>query len=284
MTNKPLAAIKGDTQVCPVPRDNVPSPYKRLDAAILTGETTPILTGKVNIQVPMDQFAGSLELYLKTSSLMSLGAAFLGGILTSLTPCVYPLIPVTAGYVGNRNIGGSRARAFLLSLTYVAGVAVTYAFLGMLAALTGQLFGAVSSNPWVYFVVANIIILSGLAMLEVFTIPMIGLKSSPQAGGFAGLFLLGLASGLLAGPCTAPALGVLLGYVAASRDVLFGASALFAFSFGMCLLLILVGTFSGVLASLPRSGLWMVRIKKAMGIAMIAVGEYFLIMMGQRMI
>jgi cytochrome c-type biogenesis protein len=232
----------------------------------------------------MDQLSSSLDLYLKTSSLMSLLAAFVGGILTSLTPCVYPLIPVTAGYVGNRNIGGSKSRAFFLTLTYVAGVAVTYALLGVVAAMTGQLFGAISSNPWVYFIVANIIIVSGLAMLEVFTIPMIGLKSTPEAGGFIGIFFLGLASGLLAGPCTAPALGVLLGYVAASRDVVFGASILFAFAFGMCLLLIVVGTFSGVLASLPRSGLWMVRIKKAMGLAMIALGEYFLIMMGQRMI
>jgi thiol:disulfide interchange protein DsbD len=232
----------------------------------------------------MDQLSGSLEVYLKTSSLMSLVAAFLGGILTSLTPCVYPLIPVTAGYVGNRNLGGSKARAFLLTVAYVAGVAVTYALLGVIAAMTGQLFGSIATNPWVYLIVANIIILSGLVMLEVFTIPMIGLKSTPEAGGFFGLFLLGMASGLLAGPCTAPALGVLLGYVAASRDVVFGASVLFAFAFGMCLLLIVVGTFSGVMASLPRSGLWMVRIKKAMGLAMIALGEYFLIKMGQLMI
>jgi thiol:disulfide interchange protein DsbD len=197
---------------------------------------------------------------------------------------VYPLIPVTAGYIGNRNLGGSKLTAFFLTLTYVAGVAVTYALLGVVAAMTGQLFGSISTNPWVYFVVANIIIFSGLVMLEVFTIPMIGVKSAPKTGGFFGLFLLGMASGFLVGPCTAPALGVLLGYVAASRDVFLGGSLLFVFSIGMCSVLIVVGTFSGVLASLPRSGPWMVTVKKGLGLAMIGLGEYFLIKMGQLMI
>lgn len=232
----------------------------------------------------MEQLSGWLELYLNSSWLMSLLAAFLGGILTSLTPCVYPLIPVTAGYVSSRNLGGSKSAAFLFTLIYVSGVAFTYALLGLIAAMTGQLFGSISTNPWVYFAVANIFILSGLGMLEVFTIPMIGLKSSPKAGGFFGLFLLGMASGLLVGPCTAPVLGVLLGYVAASRDMMFGAALLFAFAFGMCLLLLVVGTFSGVMASLPGSGPWMVRVKKALGLAMIAMGEYFLVQMGQLMI
>jgi len=174
--------------------------------------------------------------------------------------------------------------AFFYTLSYVSGVAVTYALLGVVAAMTGQLFGSISSNPWVYLLVANIFILSGLGMLEVFAIPMFGLKSSPKVGGLFGLFLLGMASGLLVGPCTAPVLGVLLGYVATSRDIMFGATLLFAFALGMCLLLIVVGTFSGVLAGLPGSGLWMVRIKKALGLVMIAMGEYFLIVMGQSMI
>jgi cytochrome c-type biogenesis protein len=232
----------------------------------------------------MQELVNSLDVYLKGSAVMSFLAAFLGGVLTSFTPCVYPMIPITAGYVGSRNLGGSKARGFFLSLFYVAGVAVTYAALGVVAALSGRFFGEFNTNPWVHFVVANLMILLGLAMLDVFTIPMIGIGSAPTVGGFFSVFLLGIVSGFVAGPCTAPVMGVLLAYVATTRDLLFGGGLLFAFALGMGLLLVLVGTFSGVLASLPRSGEWMVKIKKVLGLAMIGLGEYFLIKMGQLML
>lgn len=232
----------------------------------------------------MENIVGSLDVYLQGSIAMALLAAFLGGILASFTPCVYPMVPITAGYVGSRNLGGSKLKGFALSFFYVLGVAVTYATLGMIAALSGSFFGEVSTNPWAYFIVANIIILLGLGMLEVFTIPTFAPKATPQLGGLLGVFLLGIASGFVAGPCTAPVMGVLLAYVATTGNTFLGASLLFAFALGMGLLLMIVGTFSGVLASLPRSGEWMVKIKKLLGIFMIGLGEYFLIKMGQLMI
>jgi thiol:disulfide interchange protein DsbD len=103
-------------------------------------------------------------------------------------------------------------------------------------------------------------------------------------GGVPGVFVLGIVSGFVAGPCTAPVMGVLLTYVATTRDAILGAGLLFAFALGMGLLLIIVGTFSGVLASMPKSGEWMVKIKKVLGIFMIGLGEYFLIQMGMMMI
>jgi len=232
----------------------------------------------------MQELVNSLGVYLQGSAIMSFVAAFLGGVLTSFTPCVYPMVPITAGYVGSRNLGGSKLRGFVLSLFYVVGVAVTYSALGVVAALTGRFFGEFNTNPWVHFAVANLMIFLGLAMLEVFTIPMIGVKSGPQAGGFFSVFLIGIVSGFVAGPCTAPVMGVLLAYVATTRDVLFGGGLLFIFALGMGVLLVLVGAFSGVLASLPRSGEWMVKIKKILGLAMIGLGEYFLIKMGQLML
>lgn len=232
----------------------------------------------------MQELVNSLDVYLKGSAVMSFLAAFLGGVLTSFTPCVYPMIPITAGYVGSRNLGGSKVRGFVLSLFYVVGVAVTYAALGVIAALSGRFFGEFNTNPWVHFVVANVMILLGLAMLDVFTIPMIGIGSGPTSGGFFSVFLLGIVSGFVAGPCTAPVMGVLLAYVATTRDLLFGGGLLFVFALGMGLLLVLVGTFSGILAALPRSGEWMVKIKKVLGLAMIGLGEYFLIRMGQLML
>ncbi len=229
----------------------------------------------------MEELINNLEVYLRASVLMSFAAAFLGGLAASFTPCIYPMIPITASYVGSGNLGGSKMRGFVLSLFYVIGIAGTYACLGIFAALTGRLFGQISTNPYAYFIVANIIIILGLGMLDVFPIPLIGTGASPKRGGVAGAFLMGIASGFVAAPCTAPVLGVLLTYVASTQDILLGASLLFVFAFGLGALLILVGTFSGVLASLPKSGEWMVKIKKIMGIFMLGLGEYFLIKMGE---
>lgn len=232
----------------------------------------------------MQELVNSLDVYLKSSASMAFLAAFIGGVLTSFTPCVYPMVPIIAGYVGSRNIGGSKVRGFILSLIYVIGVALIYTALGIVAALSGQFFGEFNSNPWIHFFIANVMIVLGLAMLDVFTIPTIGIRSGSARGGFFGVFLMGIVSGLVAGPCTVPVMGVLLAYVATTRNVLFGGSLLFVFALGVVFLLILVGTFSGIVASLPRSGEWMVRIKKVLGLAMIGLGEYFLIKMGQLML
>ncbi len=232
----------------------------------------------------MEQFINNMELYLQASVMMALTAAFAGGVLASLTPCVYPMIPITAGYVGERNLGGSKLRGAMLSLVYVFGLSVTYAAMGMFAALTGRLFGEFSTNPWAFIMVANIVILLGLSMFDLFTIPVTAPKTSIGGNGIFGIFLVGILSGFVAGPCTAPVLGVMLAYVATTHNILFGGALLFVFAVGMSLLLILVGTFSGVLASLPRSGIWMEKIKKGIGVVMILLGEYFLITAGQYML
>ena len=229
----------------------------------------------------MENLLGNIELYLKASIIMSFVAAFMGGLLVSFTPCVYPMIPITASFVGSRNVGGSKLKGFLLSLFYVIGVAVTYSTLGVFAAITGRLFGQISTNPYAYFILANIVIVLGLAMLDVFQIPVFAPKKEIKRGGYVGIFIIGLCSGFIAGPCTTPVLGVLLAYVASTKNILLGGSLLFVFAFGMSILLIMVGTFSGVLATLPKSGEWMVKIKKILGILMIGLGEYFLIKMGQ---
>ncbi len=231
----------------------------------------------------MEQIINNLELYLKASLLMSFAAAFLGGVLASFTPCIYPMIPITASYVGSRNMGGSRGRGFVLSLFYVIGVAVTYAALGVFAAATGRFFGEINSSPYPFIIVANVVIILGLGMLDVFTIPMFAPKQSlkPDPGGIGSVFVIGLLSGFVAGPCTAPVLGVLLAYVASTQNIMLGGSLLFVFAFGMGIILVLVGTFSGVLAALPKSGMWMIKVKKGLGVFMIGLGEYFLIKAGQ---
>ncbi len=234
----------------------------------------------------MFEFTSALQSALGTSLLYSSGISFAGGLAASLTPCVYPLLPVIASYVGSSSLGSStRKTAFLLSLAYVLGLAVVYSGLGIAAALTGMLFGSIGANPWVQIAVANVFILLGLNMMDAIPLPFLSGRSAGDSGkkGITGAFLLGAASGLVASPCTAPVLGVVLTYVATTQNVLWGFVLLFSFSLGFGMLLLAVGTFSGVAAALPKPGNWMVYLKKSLGLAMIVLAQYYLISAGQLM-
>lgn len=222
-------------------------------------------------------------------------AAFVAGILVSFTPCVYPVIPIQLGFIGTQTSGtmsdrdrrpGFSSRGFLLSLTFVVGMSAVYALLGVFASLTGTLFGTWAADPWVYLLVGNIVLLMALSMFDVFTIRMPQFLSSwnpeKKRNAYLSAVLVGAASALVVGPCTAPALGATLAYVGSQGNVVFGATVLFTFALGMGALMIVLGTFGGMLAALPRSGAWMERIKKGFGILMILVAEYFLVEAGKR--
>ncbi len=232
----------------------------------------------------LQDLINNLEVYLQGSYLLAYVAVYAGGVLVSLTPCTYPVIPILVAYTGAYG-GVSKIRGLLMSVFYVLGMALTYTILGGFAALTGRLFGEIQSSPWTYFLVANLCIFMGLAMLDVFSFSFQPHFAATAGGkcqrGILGCFLLGAASGVIMGPCTAPVTAVLLGYVATRQNLFLGFSLFFVFSLGMGTLLILVGTFTGLLASLPKSGLWMVRVKKLFGWVLIAIGEYFLITAGQ---
>ncbi len=229
----------------------------------------------------MENILANIETYLHSSSMLAFAASFLGGILVSFTPCVYPILPITIGVISSSNIGGSRSRGFLLSLSYVTGLSLAYAGLGLFAAGTGRVFGAINSNPYTLLIAGNIILLFGLGMLDVFKLPYINIHTNTKLKGYPGIFLIGMSSALVAGPCTAPALGALLTFAGSSGNLIFGGILLFTFAFGMGTTLLLAGTFSGVLAALPRSGEWMVRIKKIIGVLMIILAEYFFIQAGK---
>lgn len=203
---------------------------------------------------------------------------FIGGITLSFTPCVYPLIPVTAGYIGIHG-KGSHLRGFLLSFTYVSGLACTYAVLGLVAALTGKLFGRISGHPLTLLVVGAVFVLFGFSMFDVFAayFPTIGRLAHVRQKGFHGAFVLGAVSGLIASPCVAPALGAILIYIGTSQNMLNGAGLLVTFAYGMGLTLILAGTFSTVLLHFPRSGKWMVFVERFCATVLIALGVYFIV-------
>ncbi len=211
--------------------------------------------------------------------------AFLGGILVSLTPCVYPLIPITAGFIGI-NSAGSKFKGLTLSLVYVTGIAVTYSILGLVASLTGKLFGQISTHPLTYFFVGSIIILFGLSMLDLFVVPLPGIiKKLPayKKENYFSAFFFGLSSGLVVSPCLTPALGSILLHLATKKNILYGVTLLLSFAYGMGLILILVGTFSAALLNLPRLGKGMVYIKKAGGLILIGMGIYFIALSLRRM-
>lgn len=204
--------------------------------------------------------------------------AFLGGVLVSFTPCVYPLIPVSAGYIGIRS-AGLKVRGFTLSLVYVTGIAVTYAALGLAASLTGKIFGAVSSHPLTYIIAGAIISLFGLSLAGLFSlkIPLLVKHPGLNKQNYFSVFFLGLASGLVVGPCTTPILGAILIYIAAKKSLFYGASLLFTFAYGMGLLLILIGTFSSaVINRLPKSGKWLVYVQKTGAFILIGFGIYLI--------
>jgi cytochrome c-type biogenesis protein len=235
---------------------------------------------------------GSITQLLNGNPALALPALFAGGVLTSLTPCVYPMIPITAAIVGGQSTGEgatSRLRPVLLTFTYVVGLAMVYSALGVFAGLTGTLFGSVSTNPWLYFAMANVLMLAGLGMLDVVPIRLpAGITERAAtmgtAGRFSGALAMGAMSGLVAAPCSAPVMAAVLTWVTVTKSAGLGFLYLLVFSLGMSTLLVVVGLSSGSLARLPRAGAWMVTVKKVFALVMFGAAEYYLIKMGQLLI
>jgi cytochrome c-type biogenesis protein len=233
----------------------------------------------------IENLINNLNIYIEGSVLLAFLAAYVGGVLVGFTPCTYPLIPITVGFIGAQS-SSSKLRGFFLSVSYVTGLAVTYSIMGAVAVLTGRLVGQMQTTPWTYIIMANLCIFMGLAMLDVFTISLplpqklAQMANKSNKKGFLSSFLVGATSGLIVGPCTAPVLAVLLGFVAIRTNLVYGMSLLFVFAFGMGTLLIIVGTFAGLIAALPRSGTWMTKITHLFGWILIGTGEYFLYIAG----
>ena len=220
------------------------------------------------------------------------GALFLAGLATSLTPCIYPMIPITAGILAGAQThrrtdaqgGAGWARRVGLTLTYALGLALVYATLGLVAGLTGSLFGTISANPWARFVTGNLLLLFALAMLDVFPVAapqrLLAWAASLAGGSYAGVFLMGATSGVVAAPCGAPAFAAVLTWVGTTHSGALGFAYLFVFSLGMTALLVAVGLFSGTLAALPRAGAWMTWIKRLAGVVLLGMAEWYFIQMG----
>jgi cytochrome c-type biogenesis protein len=229
---------------------------------------------------------------LSDSPFTAVPLVFLAGVLTSLTPCIYPMIPITAAIVGGQNVGEAappRWRTLALTSAYVLGLATVYSILGLIAGLTGTMFGTISTNPWLYFAMANLLVFAALAMLDVIPIQLpaavVQRAATAGTGGrAAGAFVMGSMSGLVAAPCGAPVMLAVLTWVTATGSAALGFVYLFVFSVGMCALLVGVGLTSGFVSRLPRAGAWMVWVKRLFAFIMLGVAEYYLIEMGKLLI
>lgn len=190
------------------------------------------------------------------------------------------MIPITASIIAGSGTGETRLlRRLGLTLAYVTGLALLYATMGLVAGLTGSLFGTVASDPRVRVGVGVLLTGFGLAMLDVVPVPIparfLQWVGSLRGGSYPAVFVLGASSGVVAAPCGAPAFAAVLTWVATTGSALWGFVYLFAFSMGMTALLVAVGLFSGALSALPRAGRWMVWIKKGSGIVLLVVAGYF---------
>lgn len=232
----------------------------------------------------MTDFIKGLEGYIQTSPLLAFIAVFLGGVLVSFTPCVYPLIPVTIGVIGSAG-AGSKIKGFFLSVFYVLGIATTYSALGAFASLTGSVFGEIGSSQWSYIIVGNVCVFLSLMLFEIIPFRLPGFitrisEKKPKGKGFFSVYILGIISGLIMAPCVVAPLGVVLAFVAAKQNIIYGISLLFTFSVGMSILLIIVGTFTGLLTALPKPGPWMDRIRKGFAWLLLIIGEVLFIKAG----
>ena len=232
---------------------------------------------------------GAIASRLSDSPAAAIPLLFGAGVLTSLTPCVYPMIPITAAIVGGQSVDTApqpRTRVIGLTLTYVVGLALVYSLLGLFAGLSGTIFGSVSANPWALFAMANVLIIAALAMLDVIPVRLPAAlttraATTGAAGRYSGAFAMGAVSGLVAAPCSAPVMAAVLTWVSRTKSATLGFFYLFAFSLGMCALLVVVGFSAGSLARLPRAGAWMLWVKRVFAIAMIGVAEYYFIEAGK---
>ncbi|MDG5766381.1 cytochrome c biogenesis protein CcdA [Balneolales bacterium ANBcel1] len=208
-------------------------------------------------------------------------ALFLIGLALNLTPCVYPMLSVTVSLFGGQN-DPNLLRVFSKAVVYVLGIATMYSVLGVLASFSGELFGSWLQHPWVLGGIGVLLFALALSMFGLYEIQIpywlssrIGTGSST---GFVGTYFSGLVVGIFAAPCIGPPIIALLAFIGAQGDPVFGFWSFFILSMGLGLPYLILGTFSGLLPKLPKSGMWMIWVKKVFGVVLVALALFYLAM------
>lgn len=204
---------------------------------------------------------------------------FFAGVLTSFTPCIFPLIPITLTIIKNNSSLG-RFQSFIKTLTFVLGIALTYAVLGLIAASTGTFFGSLLSNVYVLAAISMIYFLMALSMFGLFEFQFFSKlqnkfsKVSTQS--FLGIFVFGMITGIFASPCVGPVLVAILTYAAQTKNLLYSFAMLFIYALGLGQIFLILSLFSNLIDRLPRSGRWLNGVKYFLGFLLLLAGLYFL--------
>ncbi len=239
-------------------------------------------TGPVQVDFGQEWTADKISSYIERKGLgLFLLAVFGFGLLMSLSPCIYPMIPITLAVIGARSQDKGPAHGLMLSVTYVIGMALVYAVLGALSATVFSGITAFMQSPAVLVPIALIMAVLALSMFGAYELEAPAfLRDKLQGGGgqsgnLLGVLVMGMVAGLVASPCVGPFLAALLVWVATTGNVVLGFFSLFTFGIGMGMLLIGVGTFPSLLGSMPSSGGWMVTVRNGMGLILLAMAFFF---------
>ncbi|MBN1299821.1 MAG: thioredoxin fold domain-containing protein, partial [Melioribacteraceae bacterium] len=221
----------------------------------------------------------SITAMLESSGLLlSFIIVFLGGLALNLTPCVYPLIPITVGYFGGQS-EGKTSRLFLLGIVYVLGMALTYSIIGVVTAMSGAVFGALLQNPLVIIAISLVLVVLSLSMFGVYEFKLpdsLVAKAGGAKTGIFGAFFMGLTLGIVAAPCIGPFVIGLLTVVAAKGDALYGFLMFFFLALGLGAPYLILAMFSGKIKNLPRAGFWMDGVKHIFGFLLLGMALYFI--------
>jgi thiol:disulfide interchange protein DsbD len=217
---------------------------------------------------------------LVSQPVLALALLFGAGVLTSLTPCIYPMIPITVGVIsGTAGDESRRSRVVGLTLAYITGLALLYAVAGLIAGLSGQLFGMIAASAWARLLIAGLLAVFGLAMLDVVPVAaprrLVEWAGRLGAGSYPAVFVLGATSGLVAAPCGAPAFAAVLTWVSTTGSAWLGFLYLFVFSLGMTALLFVAGVSAGAASRLPRAGSWTGWVKKVSGVLILGMSLFY---------
>ena len=222
----------------------------------------------------------NFENALSTNLPLAFLLVFLAGVLTSFTPCIFPMLPITLSILGHHAEQRTRLQNFLRSLVYVLGIATTYSALGVIAALTGSLFGSALTNKYVLIALCLLFVVMAFSMWGAFELQAPAFIRNRFGSGKSKnnfeAYIMGLVAGIVASPCVGPVLISILTFVSASRNMALGFSLLFVFATGLGLLFIMIGLFGEALRFLPRSGPWMNFIKFILGACMWVASLYYL--------
>jgi len=272
----------------PIPPGTEPGVRNLVVTATATQEDGAVVEGRwegpVTVDFGEDWSADKITAFIERRGLgLFLVVVFGFGLLMSLSPCIYPMIPITLAVIGAQSQEKGALHGLVMSVTYVVGMALVYAILGALSATVFSGITAFMQSPAVLVPLALLLVALSFGMFGAFEMEapafirdrLHGSGRSGKRGGFIGAFVMGMVAGLVASPCVGPFLAALLVWVATTGNWVLGFFSLFTFGIGMGLLLIGVGTFPALLGSMPRSGGWMVTVKNFMGLLLLAMAFYF---------